>query len=349
MGRISDMLGRRKLVLVFCTIVFSCASFISGLAGTFAALLVARLLMGLAEGGVMPISQALIATEVDPARRGLAMGVTQNFGANLLGNFLAPVAMVAIATAFGWRRAFYLAALPGLLMAFLIFWYVREPTASQPPADGIRPTSSWREGLANRNVIVCTIISVLLVGYLLVFYTFMPLILIQERGLDRQTMSWLMAIFGLVSIAYSVLIPGASDIVGRRPIMIGVATLGALVPVSVLFVNGSTLQLFALFAVGAVISGIFPIAMATIPTESVDRRLMATVMGLTMGIGEIVGGVFGPMAGGLVADRFGLSATLWILVGLTLAAGLFSVMLSETAPAAILRQTVRPFAAGMKS
>jgi MFS transporter, ACS family, hexuronate transporter len=335
-GRISDMLGRRKLVLVFCTVVFSCASFISGLAGTFATLLIARLVMGFAEGGVMPISQALIAAEVDPARRGVAMGVTQNFGANLLGNFLAPVAMVAIATAFGWRRAFYFAALPGLLMAFLIYQYVREPTPSSSPE--IRANGSMREGFAHPNVIVCTVISVLLVGYLLIFYTFMPLILIQERGLDRQTMSWLMASFGLVSMAYAVLIPGASDIVGRRPVMICVATMGALVPLCVLFSNGSTWQLFAQFAAGAVISGVFPLAMATIPTESVDRRLMATVMGLTMGIGEILGGVFGPMAGGLVADRFGLSSTLWILVGLTLAAALFSLMLSETAPRVTIRR-----------
>jgi MFS transporter, ACS family, hexuronate transporter len=78
--------------------------------------------------------------------------------------------------------------------------------------------------------------------------------------------------------------------------------------------------------------------MATIPTESVDRRLMATVMGLTMGIGEILGGVFGPMAGGLVADRFGLSSTLWILVGLTLAAAFFSLLLSETAPRVTIRR-----------
>jgi hypothetical protein len=41
------------------------------------------------------------------------------------------------------------------------------------------------------------------------------------------------------------------------------------------------------------------------------------------------------------ADRFGPSATLWILVGLTLAASLFSLMLSETAPAAIGRRAAK--------
>ncbi len=243
----------------------------------------------------MPISQALIAAEVDPARRGVAMGVTQNFGANLLGNFLAPVVLVAIATAFGWRRAFYLAAVPGLLMAFLIFQYVREPLATSASA-AVRQGKSLLEGFSDRNVLICTVISVLLVGYLVIFYTFMPLILIQQHGLDRQTMSWLMATFGLVSMGYAILIPGASDLVGRRPVMIAVAIMGAITPLGVLLFHGSGWELFALFAAGAVISGIFPISMATIPTESVDARLLATAMGLTMGIGEILGG--GLRAGG---------------------------------------------------
>jgi MFS transporter, ACS family, hexuronate transporter len=124
-GRLSDVLGRRKLILVVAALVFSAASVLSGWAGSFAMLLVTRLLMGLAEGGVMPISQALVSAEVDPARRGLAMGVAQNFGANLLSNFLGPIVVVGFGLAFGWRRAFYLAAIPGVAAAFLMLWLVR--------------------------------------------------------------------------------------------------------------------------------------------------------------------------------------------------------------------------------
>ena len=52
-------------------LIFSATAALSGLVSSFAMLLVTRLLMGLAEGGVMPISQALISAEIDPARRGL--------------------------------------------------------------------------------------------------------------------------------------------------------------------------------------------------------------------------------------------------------------------------------------
>jgi fucose permease len=113
-----------------------------------------------------------------------------------------------------------------------------------------------------------------------------------------------------------------------------VAAISTILPLSALFSSGPVWQLFALFALGSVISGIFPICMATIPAETVPPRLIATVLGVTMGAAEIVGGVFGPMASGVIADRFGLRATLWVLVTLTIAMALLALALTETAPAA---------------
>src|SRR5271170_1823373 len=108
MGSLVDRFGRRKLMLVSATIVFSMASVLSGLASGFAWLLGARLLMGIAEGGIMPITQTLIAAEVPHERRGLAQGITQNFGANLLANTLGPLLIVWMAISFGWRNEFFL-------------------------------------------------------------------------------------------------------------------------------------------------------------------------------------------------------------------------------------------------
>src|ERR1700761_1238252 len=120
-GVVSDKTGSRKGLLILATLAFSACSFLTGLAASFAAMLGARLLMGVAEGGIMPISQSLIATEVAPRHRGLAMGVTQNFGSNLLGSFVAPVLLVQFANHFGWRHAFFLAGAPGLVAAGLVW------------------------------------------------------------------------------------------------------------------------------------------------------------------------------------------------------------------------------------
>ena len=78
MSTLVDRIGRRKLILVVATLAFSLASVVSGFAATFIGLLGARLLMGIAEGGIMPITQTLIASDVPHERRGLAQGLTQN-------------------------------------------------------------------------------------------------------------------------------------------------------------------------------------------------------------------------------------------------------------------------------
>jgi ACS family hexuronate transporter-like MFS transporter len=336
-GRLSDHLGRRKIILVIATLAFSCASILSGFAAGFVALLGARLLMGIAEGGIMPISQSLIAAEVAPERRGLAQGITQNFGANVIANFLGPVVIVAIALAVGWRNAFFVAALPGFLMAVLIALLVHDPQVAERRERA--KAGDLARLLADRTIILCILISILLVAYLVVFSTFMPLYLVQVRGIDKGGMSWIMASFGLASIAVAFLVPGASDYLGRRPVAVCAALLGLVLPLGVLLSQG-TVQwpIFASFAIGAALSGVFPLVMATIPSEIVQPAQTATAMSLTMGISEIIGGVFAPSGAGWIADRHGLAAPLWILAGLCVAIALLSLALRETAPLVLARR-----------
>jgi MFS transporter, ACS family, hexuronate transporter len=350
-GRLSDATGQRKLLLVVCALVFSAASVLQGWASGFAMLVATRVLMGFAEGGVMPISQALIAAEVDPARRGLAMGVTQNFAANLLSNFLGPIVLVAVGEALGWRRAFYLAGIPGVMAALLMMWLIREPTREELAGqDELATAPVSRDAWKHRNVLLCIGLSILLVAFVVVFAIFMPLYLANVRGLEPRTWSWLMSMFGLTSMAFAFLVPGSSDVLGRRPVVISMSLIGALIPLSALYVDQPLWLVFVLFGLGAAISGCFPLAMATIPSETVPPQQLATVLGLTMGFGEIIGGVVSPAVAGWVADVSGLQATLWILVGLSAATGILACFIQETAPRVLHRrlasQPVRSAATG---
>jgi len=340
-GRLSDAIGRRKAILVVTTVAFSAASVFSGWATGFITLLGARLLMGIAEGGIMPISQTLIAAEVAPERRGLAQGLAQNFGANIIANSLGPIVIVAIAASYGWRNAFFLSALPGFLMALLIAWLVREPA----PADKASAKQALvAEGgalalLRNPRIALCIVQSVLLVAFLVVFSVFTPSYLLQVRGLDASGMSWIMATFGFASIAIAFLVPGSSDRFGRRPVCIIAALLGLALPLGILSSSGTaTLPLVASIAIGAAMSGLFPLCMATIPSELVGPGRQATVMSLTMGISEILGGVFGPWLAGDLADRYGLSAPIWMLAVLAVLIVLLALGLPETAPRVLARR-----------
>jgi len=340
-GRLSDALGQRKLILVCCALVFSASCGLTGLATSFATLLAARLVMGIAEGGVMPISQALIAAEVPAERRGLAMGVTQIFGANLLANSFGPIVCVAIAVAVGWRRTFYIGVLPGLLLAVLMWAWIRDPP---PPARPAASQGVWRavvEAFGHRNVLVCVILSILLVSFIVVFSVFMPLYLTNVRHLDERTMSWLMSMFGFAALAHAFLVPGASDLLGRRPIVVTMAAAASLLPLSALFLQGSLWPTFVLFGLGAASAAIFPIVMATIPADTVPEHQLATVLALTMGLGEAVGGVASPYLAGWLGDLYGLRATLWFMVCLSVACCGLACTLQESAPAALRRRQAR--------
>lgn len=331
-GALSDKTGSRKGILVIATIAFSACSFLSGIAASFALLLGARLLMGVSEGGIMPISQTMIAAEVSPERRGVAMGIAQNFGSNLLGSFAAPVLLVAFATAFSWRHAFFLAGIPGLISAGLIWWFIHESPHQEIKKAEEKPKLSMLAAFSERNILICAIMSVLLVSYLVICWAFMPLYLTKVRGYDPDTMSWLMGTLGISSTIGSFVVSGISDYTGRRPVMILMPFIGIILPLGAMFYVGSVWIMAGIFFLGWGLNGIFPLFMATVPSESVDPLHTATVVGLCMGMGEILGGALSPTLAGYAADLAGLQAPLWIMLGITIIAGFLAMGLRETAP-----------------
>ena len=338
-GKLSDTLGNRKRLLILATLAFSLCSVLSGIASSFAFLLGARLLMGVAEGGIMPISHAMIASEVTPERRGLAQGIAQNLGSSLLGSFVAPVLLVAFAAAFGWRSAFYLAAIPGLVSALLIWWLIDEP--APPPRPGLAHEGGSYgalQALKNRNILICVILGVLLVSYLVICWAFMPIYLTQVRGYAPDTMGWLMGTLGVSAAVASFVIAGLSDRIGRRPVMIVMPFVAVILPLAAIYYSGPTWMMAVLFFIGWSMNGIFPMFMATVPTESVDPHHAATALGLTMGVAEVLGGVFSPFLAGMAADATDLSAPLWIMLGLTVLSGLVAMGLKETAPSQVSKK-----------
>ena len=343
-GARADRSGRRKGYLVAATVAFSLCSFATGLATSFLMLIGSRLLMGLADGGIAPISQSITALAVPAERRGVAMGVMQNFGSNLLGSFAAPVLLVGFAAAYGWHKAFYLAGVPGLISAFLLWRFVREPAPTASAEVGSAPPLllGLKAIFARRNMPLCAVIAVLLVAYLVICWTFTPLYLTKVRGFAPREMGWLMGTLGISATVGSFAVSGLSDRIGRKPVLIGASCLGLMLPLGALYYSGSVWILAALFFFGWTLNGTFPLFMGTIPSESVSRVHMTTAIALVMGAGEIFGGVLAPALAGWAADAAGLAAPLWIMMGLCTAAGLTALALRETAPARRDRSTAAP-------
>jgi len=344
-GTLSDALGRRKSVLLITVVIFSVCSVLSGLAPSFGVLLASRMLMGLAEGPILPIAQSLVVLESSESRRGFNMGVMQNLGSNLIGSFFGPVILTALAEYFSWRGAFFVAAVPGLICAALIWMFVREPArdatvavAAVEPGVAVRerPSSAAAtlvQAMGYRNMWICILLSVVMVPWMILGWTFLPTIYGSLRHLSHSETSWLVGVLGISAAVFAFIVPGLSDKLGRKPVLIVFTFIGIFYPLAALYFQGSSWMLALLVFLGWSASGTFPLFMATIPSETIPSRYVATTLGLVMGLGELIGGGLVPWLAGRAADHYNnLAVTMWIASGLAVIATVLTLFLVETAP-----------------
>jgi len=330
----SDRVGARKPFLLAAMVIFSVCSVLSGLAHSFWTLFAARLVMGAVEGPFLPICLAILMAVTAPKRRGLNAGITQNVFGSVMGTALAPIVLVAIATAYSWHAAFFIAGVPGLILALLIWWLVDEPPRATVSAAEVmkEPSDSIWTMLANRNIALCCGISCLMVGSLVVGSIELPQYFTVTLGMSPSAMSRIMAILGLCPGVGGVLVPLLSDRFGRRPAMIAFCAMMALCPVAALLLHGSVGLMTSLMVVGWMGAGAFPLFMGVVPAEAAHARRAATAMGLVIGVGEIVGGVLSPLIAGALADHIDLAAPLVLAAVMPLVATVLALGLIETNP-----------------
>jgi MFS family permease len=124
LARLADRWVRRSLIAI-SLVTWSVMTAASGLAHGFTDLALARIGVGIGEAGATPPAHSLLSDYFPPEKRATALalyacGVYVGVGLGFwLGGW--------INDAFGWRVAFFVVGLPGILMALLVRFTVREP------------------------------------------------------------------------------------------------------------------------------------------------------------------------------------------------------------------------------
>ena len=137
-GWLADRFPRRQ-ILSAGVFVWSVLTAASGMANTFTQLFVVRLGVGIGEASCAPAATSLIGDLFPPERRGRALSI---FMLGLpVGLALSYLVSSFIAQAWGWRAAFYVAGLPGILCAIAVL-FVPEPARGQ--AEGARSVGTRR-------------------------------------------------------------------------------------------------------------------------------------------------------------------------------------------------------------
>jgi DHA2 family multidrug resistance protein len=116
--------GRRNFLLT-CIVIFTLASIACGAATNLGMILISRALQGAGGGALQPLSQAILLESFPPAKRGSAMAA---FG---LGVVVAPVLGPTLGgwltDSYSWRWAFYINIPIGILAAWMIVQFVKDP------------------------------------------------------------------------------------------------------------------------------------------------------------------------------------------------------------------------------
>jgi len=258
----------------------------------------------------------------------------QNFFASLLGTTVAPLVLPWLADQYGWRTAFYLSAIPGLLCAFFIWQFVREPKpAAQETAAVAAPKPGLFDMLKQRNILVCSGISVFMISWYLVGIIFLPVFFTVVKGMPPDVAGQVVAPMGIATMICGFIVPAISDRIGRKPAMIIFTFIGLVTPLAALYFSGPQWALSLLLLIGWTASGSFAVFMGVVPSETVPKALAASSMGLVVGAGEIVGGVLSPTISGWIADQTSLAAHMVVMMVCALCGGALSLFLRETAPA----------------
>ena len=121
---LADRWNRRNLIAVSLTI-WSAMTALSGMALNIFQLTLARIGVGVGEAGFAPPAHSMIADLYPPERRGTAMGV---FTLGIaLGILVAYLGGGWIAQNMGWRKAFFIVGIPGVVLALVFRFTVKEP------------------------------------------------------------------------------------------------------------------------------------------------------------------------------------------------------------------------------
>lgn len=123
-GLLADRANRHKLI-AGALALWSVMTTLCGVSQTFIQLLMSRLGVGLGEGAVNPAAISMLSDHYPPERRAFPMSVFHGIG--VLGIAASFFVGAYVAANFGWRSAFIVAGLPGLLLAAVTLWLIREP------------------------------------------------------------------------------------------------------------------------------------------------------------------------------------------------------------------------------
>jgi len=328
-GWLGDYSNRLRVVATG-VFVWSIATVASGLAPTYAWLLLARAVIGIGEASYAVVTPSLLSDCYPAERRATVLGIF--YAAIPIGSALGYIVGGVIGEAHGWRAAFFVAGAPGAALAFMLLFLTEPTRGAQDSGHGTAPPPGLGPSLrllaSRRSYVVNTAAQIIYTFSMGGLATWMPTYFVRERDIPlssaASTFGLLLVVAGfagtLLGGRVSAMIarknPGADFIVSGWSLVVSIpfTFLAVLAPQPAVFWPAMFVTLLLVF----VNIGPLNAAMANVlPAELRARGFAVTTL-----LMHLLGDAASPWLIGAASDQIGLRTPVLVTGCLLAAAGL---------------------------
>ncbi len=334
-ARLADRSSRVRIIAIGCA-VWSVFTILSGLANDSLSFALLRLGVGLGEAAFVAPAYSLLSDYFPPRRRALAFAIMGT--GYFIGQFAGLTAGAVIAETYGWRHAFVVMGIPGILLAAVFFATTQEPARVQSLPLGSAQLSLWatfRELWSRPSYRLLTIGSALgsFATYAFAMWGPAYFMRVYEMSMSRANFSF--AVFYGFSCMIGTLSCGwLSERAARRgvaaPMRVAAGALFTLIMCLIVVAMSTQVGVaLAVMALGGITGGGYSAAVVASMHDLVPQGIRATATAIWSFVFNFVGFVWGPYTVGMLSDAFSFLGTDGLRLALicTSSAGLLGALL----------------------
>ena len=341
-GILVDTVGRKGVLMATSLFWVGFPYLLMGFSHGYLMLLACVALVGFGNSLWHPTAIPTLA-RIFPERKGLVLSL-HGMGGNV-GDALAPMAVGALLTYLTWRQVVVINVIPGIVMAVMILAFLgtlqlgskKKKVDDEGKVQGL---SDYFRGVPalfrNRALVMITMggafRSLTQNGIL----TFLPVYLAYEMGYSPIWVGAAMFALQAAGFAASPIAGHLSDTMGRRSVLVTSMIMTGVVLLFMGFAGKSHAFIVFVAILGFFLYAIRPVLQAWL-LETTPKNMGGTSIGILFGA-QSLGSAVGPLIGGMIADRWGITSTFWFLASTIVIANFFvlgmpDVMKKETKPA----------------
>ena len=326
-GIIVDTVGRKGVLMAVSLFWVGFPYLLMGFSHGYLMLLACVALVGFGNSLWHPTAIPTLARRF-PERKGLVLSL-HGMGGNV-GDALAPLAVGSLLAVLTWREVVVLNVIPGLLMSLLLLVFLGTLRLGARKAKGdeeekVQGFADYFRGVPalfrNRSLVLLTTSSAFRSMTQNALLTFLPVYLAYEMGYSPFWVGAGMFALQAAGFAATPIAGHLSDRMGRRHIMMTSMLTTAVVLIFMAFAGRSHAFIVFVAVLGFFLYAIRPVMQAWL-LETTPKNMGGTSIGILFGA-QALGASVAPLVAGLIADRWGLSATFWFLAATIVVANLF--------------------------